>query len=121
MLGMLGDFEFKMNKVEFQQVSHTIQYGWVKSNRIANHPKHQAVRKSDESLKFTGTLILQSVKAFDDLKAAADKHEPIVLSWVEHDSVLVVINKISKDMKRFLDTGEYIEQGFSIELERWYK
>lgn len=121
MLGMIDDFPFEMNKTEFQQVSHTIEYGWVKSNRIANHPKHQAVRKSDEQIKFSGTLILQSIKAFDELKAIADKHEPVVLSWVENSSVLVVINIISKDMSRFLNTGEYIEQGFNIELERWYK
>jgi phage protein U len=121
MLGMIDEFEFKMSKVEFQRVSHVIEYGWIKSDRIANHPKHQAVKLSEETFSFSGDLILQSIKAFDKLNAIAAKHEPVVLNWVDESAVMVVIKKISKDMSRFLNTGEYIQQGFNIELERWYK
>ena len=39
-LGMLGDFDFKMNKAEFNQVSKQIDFGWISSDRIANYSYH---------------------------------------------------------------------------------
>ena len=101
-LGMLGDFEFKMNKAEFNQVSKQIDFGWVSSDRIANYSKHQVATKPKTSFSISGNLIMKSIYTFDKL-------------------VLVVIKSLKKDMSRFIKTGEYMEQGFNIEIERWYK
>ena len=56
-LGMLGDFEFKMNKAEFNQISKQIDFGWVSSDRIANYSKHQVATKPKTSFSISGSSI----------------------------------------------------------------
>ncbi|WWW11105.1 phage tail protein [Arcobacter cryaerophilus gv. pseudocryaerophilus] len=120
-LGMLGDFEFKMNKAEFNQISKQIDFGWVSSDRIANHSKHQVATKPKTSFSISGNLIMKSIYTFDKLEKIGELQEPVLLSLTNAQPVLVVIKSLKKDMSRFIKTGEYMEQGFSVELERWYK
>jgi uncharacterized protein len=120
MLAMLGDFKFEMNKTEFETLVHEIVFDYSDSKRIGNNPKTQAVGLSDEKFSLSGTLILKSIYAFDDLVALASKKEPVVLTML-NSSVLVTIRSIKKDMSIFLKTGEFIKQGFSCEIKRWYK
>ena len=120
-LGMLGDFEFKMNKAEFNQLSKQIDFGWVSSDRIANHSKHQVATKPKTSFSISGNLIMKSIYTFDKLEKSGELQEPVLLSLTNAQPVLVVIKSLKKDMSRFIKTGEYMEQGFSVELERWYK
>ena len=120
-LGILGDFEFKMNKAEFNQVSKQIDFGWVSSDRIANHSKHQVATKPKTSFSISGNLIMKSIYTFDKLEKLGELQEPVLLNFVDTYPVLVVIKSLKKDMSRFIKTGEYMEQGFSVELERWYK
>lgn len=120
MLAMIDTFRFEMTKKEFDSISHEFVFGYADSKRIGNNPKSQAVGKSEESFSFSGTLILQRVDSFDELVQIAERKEPVNLSSVE-GSILVTIRSIKKDMTNFLKTGEYIKQGFNIELKRWYK
>lgn len=120
-LGMLGDFEFKMNKAEFNQVSKQIDFGWVSSDRIANYSKHQVATKPKTSFSISGNLIMKSIYTFDKLEKLGELQEPVLLNFVDTHPILVVIKSLKKDMSRFIKTGEYMEQGFSVELERWYK
>ena len=120
-LGMLGNFEFKMNKAEFNQVSKQIDFGWVISDRIANYSKHQVATKPKTSFSISGNLIMKSIYTFDKLEKLGELQEPVLLIFVDTYPVLVVIKSLKKDMSRFIKTGEYMEQGFSVELERWYK
>ncbi len=120
MLGMIDSFKFEMNQVEFDSISHEIKYEYSESKRIGNHVKLQAVGKSDESFTFSGTLILKKNSSFNELEKIADKQTPVVLSLSNVSSINVVIINIKKDMSIFLKTGEFIKQGFSIQLKRWY-
>ena len=120
-LGMLGTFEFKMNKAEFNQVSKQIDFGWVSSDRIANYSKHQVATKPKTSFSISGNLIMKSIYTFDKLEKLGELQEPVLLNFVDTHPILVVIKSLKKDMSRFIKTGEYMEQGFNIEIERWYK
>ncbi|MGB5793983.1 phage tail protein [Poseidonibacter sp.] len=120
MLGMIDDFKFKMNKVEFDSISHEIKFEYAQTKRIGNHEKLQAVGKSEESFTFSGTLILKKVSSFDDLEKIANRQLPVVLSFTNKASINVVILSIKRDMSIFLNTGEFIKQGFSIQLRKWY-
>ena len=120
-LGMLGDFDFKMNKSEFSQLSKQIDFGWTSSDRIANYSYHQASTKPKTSFTLSGTLVMKSIFTFDKLEKIGELQEPVILSLTNTQPVLVVIKNVKKDMSRFIKTGEYIEQGFNVELERWYK
>lgn len=120
-LGMLGDFDFKMNKSEFNQLSKQIDFGWTSSDRIANYSYHQAATKPKTSFTLSGTLVMKSIFTFDKLEKIGELQEPVILSLTNTQPVLVVIKSLKKDMSRFIKTGEYIEQGFNVELERWYK
>ena len=120
-LGILGDFEFKMNKAEFNQISKQIDFGWISSDRIANYTYHQAATKPKTSFSISGNLIMKSIYTFDKLEKLGELQEPVLLIFVDTYPVLVVIKSLKKDMSRFIKTGEYMEQGFNIEIERWYK
>lgn len=120
MMGKLDTFKFEMTKKEFDSISHEISWEWAESNRIGNHVKLQAVGKSKEKFTFSGTLILQKIDSFDELILIANKQEPVTLSFI-NGTILVVINSIKRDMNTFLKTGEFIKQGFTISLSRWYK
>lgn len=120
MLGFIDDFKFEMNKVEFDSISHEIKYEYAQTKRIGNHVKLQAISKSDESFSFSGTLILKRTSSFDELEKIANKQMPVVLSFSNTSSIFVVIESIKKDMSVFLNTGEFIKQGFNIQLRRWY-
>lgn len=120
MLGMIDSFKFQMNQVEFDSISHEIKYEYSESKRIGNHVKLQAVGKSDESFTFSGTLILKRNSSFNDLEKIADKQMPVVLSFTNNPSVNVVIINIKKDMSIFLKDGEFIKQGFNIQIRRWH-
>lgn len=120
MLAMIGDFKFQMTKKEFEQMTHEITWNWAETKRIGNHPKKQAVGKSNETISFTGTLKVQSIYSFDDFEEIAEKQEPVTFSSV-NGSFMVVIHSIKKDKQRFLKTGEYLEQGFTIAISRFYE
>ncbi|WP_294962019.1 phage tail protein [Sulfurimonas sp.] len=120
MLGMIGNFKFQMNKTQFDTISHEVNYDWSESKRIGNHAKLQAVGKSNESFTFSGTLILKKVDSFNNLIEIGNKQEPVVLSFVNATSINVVIVNIKRDMSIFLKSGEFIKQGFTITLKRWY-
>ena len=120
MLGMIGGFTFEMGKTEFDAISHEIEYNWSESHRIGNHPKLQNVGKSKESISFSGTLLLQKVNSFDDLEAIAEKGKPVTLSFVG-GTIQVVIKRIVKNQASFLKSGEFIKQGFSISIQRYYR
>ena len=64
---------------------------------------------------------MKSIYTFDKLEKLGELQEPVLLSLTNTQPVLVVIKSLKKDMSRFIKTGEYIEQGFSVELERWHK
>lgn len=121
MLGMIDDFKFEMNKTEFDAISHEISYEWAESKRIGNHLKLQAVGKANESFSFSGILLLRSVNSFDALLSIASKQKPVVLSFINASSIKVVIVKIKRDMSLFLKSGEFVKQGFSVELKRWHR
>jgi len=120
MLGMIDDFKFEMNETEFDKISHEISFDWAESKRIGNHAKLQAIGKSNESFTFSGVLLLKSVNSFDDLIEIGSRQKPVVLSFVNASSIKVVILKIKRDMSLFLKTGEFVKQGFNIELKRWH-
>ena len=120
-LGMLGNFEFKMNKAEFNQISKQIDFGWISSDRIANYTYHQAATKPKTTFSISGNLIMKSIHTFDNLEKIGEAQKPVLLNFVDTYPILVVIKSIKKDMSRFIKTGEYMEQGFNVELERWYK
>lgn len=120
MLGKIDSFKFEMTKNQLDSISHEINFDWAQSKRIGNHSKLQAVGKSSESFTFSGTLIMQKVSIFDELIEIGDKQKPVILSFVNASSIQVVIVSIKRDMSLFLHTGEFIKQGFVINLKRWY-
>jgi len=120
MLGMIDTFEFEMNKNQLDSISHMIDFDYAESKRLGNHPKLQAVGKSSESFTFAGTLIMQKVTALDELKKIGEAKKPVVLSFVNASAIQVVIKSIRMDKSDFLRSGEFLKQGFTVELRRWY-
>lgn len=120
MLGMLDDFKFEMNKNQLESIAHNIEFDYAESKRLGNHPKLQAVGKSTEAFTLSGTLLLQKVTALDKLIDIGEKKKPVVLSFVNASAIQVVILSMKMDKSLFLQTGEFLKQGFSVELKRWY-
>jgi len=120
MLGMIGKFKFEMNKNQLDSIAHVIEFTWAESKRIGNHPKYQAVGKSTESFTLSGTLIMQKVSAIDELQEIGNKQKPVILTFVNASSIKVVIENISMNKSLFLKSGEFLKQGFTVKLKRWY-
>lgn len=121
MLGMLDNYIFKMTKTQLNSIQEEIDFGVVSSFRIGNYPKHQASSKGKESFTLAGTLILQSIKELEILKELGRKQEPVVLSLSSLATIKVMMITLSISKSNFLNTGEHLEQGFTLKLERYEK
>ena len=121
MLGMLDQYMFKMTKTQLESIQEEIDFGIVSSFRIGNYPKHQASSKGKESFTLAGTLIMQSIKELEELKELGRKQEPVVLSLPSLPTIQVMMMSLSASKLNFLNTGEHLEQGFTLKLERYVK
>ena len=121
MLAMIDIFKFEMDKKLLDSISHKIKFTYSKTERIGNNPIYQGTGKDEESFTIAGTLILNSIDAFDELIKVGKKKEPVVLSFVNYPAVFVLIQDITLDKDTFINTGEFVKQNFKCELTRWYK
>ncbi|RXK16042.1 hypothetical protein CP985_05570 [Malaciobacter mytili LMG 24559] len=121
MLGMIDEYEFRMTKTQLDSITEEIDFGIVSSFRIGNYPKHQASSKGKESFTLSGTLLMQSIKELEVLKELGRKQEPVVLSLPSLPTIQVKMMNLSISKSNFLNTGEQLEQGFTLKLERYEK
>lgn len=121
MLGMIDKYKFKMTKTQLDTISEELDFGIVSSFRLGNYPKHQASSKGKESFSLAGTLIMQSIKELEELKDLGRDQNPVVLSLPSLPTIKVMIMSLSASKTTFLNTGEHLEQSFTLKLERYEK
>lgn len=121
MLALLGDIEFHMTKKQIESISEEIDFGITSTSRIGNYPKHQAASKGSEVFTLVGKVLMQKIDELEDLKDEGRKQEPKTLSIESLPTIEVMILKLSTSKKNFLDTGEHLEQSFTLKLERYFR
>lgn len=121
MLGLLGGVEFTTNKKQVDEIREEVDFGITSSNRIGNHVKHQASSKGKSIFTITGKTQLQKIRELEDLRDLGNEQKPVTFSIESLPTIQVTINKLSTVKKNFLNTGEHLEQDFTLVLERYYK
>ncbi|WP_419768593.1 phage tail protein [Arcobacter sp.] len=121
MLGMIDEYKFEMTKAQLQSISEEIDFGIVSSFRIGNYPKHQAPSKGKRGFTLSGILIMQSIKELESLRELGEAQKPVVLSLPSLPTIQVMMMNLSTNKSNFLNTGEHLEQSFTLKLERYFK
>lgn len=121
MLGMIDDYTFSMTKAQLESIAEEIDFGITSSFRIGSLPKHQAPSKGKQSFTLRGKLIMQKITELETLKELGSKQEPVVLSLPSLPTIQVMMMSLSASKSNFLNTGEHLEQGFTLKLERYEK
>jgi phage protein U len=121
MLAKVGSFIFDINNKDIQSIAHQLSFGWNRQSRLGNHNYTQKSGKFEESISFSGKLILKSVstlKAFEDM---AKEQKPQRLTLGTGESYKITIDSISRTKSGFLKDGKFRYQEYSISMQRYFQ
>jgi phage protein U len=121
MLAKLNDFLFELSKTDLESIQHQISFKWNRQDRAGNHQHTQKAGKWEESITFSGKLIMQSTNALKDFEDIAKEQKPVRLTLGTGESYLVTIDSLSRMKSGFLKDGKYRYQEFSIPMQRYFK
>lgn len=76
---------------------------------------------SEESVTFSGKLIMRSVNALKDFENMAKEQKPVRLTLGTGESYQVTIESLNRTKSGFLKDGKYRYQEYSIPLQRYFK
>lgn len=121
-MGKIDEFKFEINRVAYDQLEHTWAFGWSNSERLSNHPYHQAVGQWNHEISLSGELLLKKQSGLDELILLAQQKEPVVLV-VGSEGIIgkVIILSINLNDSNFLHDGLYLRRRFSFKLTRYYE
>jgi phage protein U len=120
MIAKLGTFKFSFDEASMSEIKEEYDLGWKEKERINNNKKITASKEIEKSIAFSGELILKPMDSLAELEKIAKERKPILYTTILQ-SYLVLIMELSINKDIFLNDGEFIKQGFSIKLARYYK
>lgn len=121
MLAKIDKFFFEIDKTDIQKISHRINFGWSQVDRIGGHFYTQAHGQWEETVEFSGRLLMQSVSTVKDLIETAKAKAPVRLSLGTGESFMVVIDAIEQEKSSFLRQGEFRVQEYRITIKRYFE
>jgi phage protein U len=121
MLAKVGEFIFDLNKKDIQSISHQLSFGWDRKKRLANHNFTQRDGLWEETISFSGKLLLMSVNSLDAFEDMAKEQLPQRLTLGTGKSYKIVIDNISRTKSGFLKDGKYRYQEYSISMQRYFQ
>ncbi len=121
MLAKINDFLFELNKTDLESIQHQISFKWDRQDRSGNHNHTQSTGKWEESIVFSGKLLMQSVNILKDFEDMAKEKKPVRLTLGTGESYLITIDSLSRSKSGFLKDGKYRYQEYSIQLQRYFK
>jgi len=121
MLAKIGDFIFDLNNKDIQSISHQLSFGWNRQKRISEHSYTQREGLWEESISFSGKLILKSINILKDFEEMAKEQLPQRLTLGTGESYKITIESISRTKSGFLKDGKFRYQEYSISMQRYFK
>ena len=120
MLAKLGDFVFEMNDTDIKTITHQLSFGFNRQKRLGNHSYTQSDGLWEESISFSGKLILKSVNTLKSFEGMAKEKKPLRLTLGTGESFMVTIESISRTKSGFFKDGKFRYQEYSISLQRYF-
>jgi len=117
----LFGFFYQFHVLETDEISHDINFYWVKTERLGGHKIAHQVANWDESITLRGTLIVKNTRRLFLFEEVAKLKQPIRFTLPTGESHMVIITRLSKTKSTFLKSGLYVKQGYSIEMERYWE
>lgn len=117
MLAIIGDFEFKVNKTSFDEFQSKTNFNFVTHENLGTFDSYQDVGKYEQVDSLKGTLIAKSQKELNSFENMAKRKEIQTIAFANGNAYSVLIRSIEKTRKNFLQSGEFLEQAYSIELQ----
>jgi len=121
MLAKIDDFLFELNKTDLESIQHQISFKWNRQKRIGNHQHTQREGLWEESITFSGKLIMQSINALKEFEDMAKEQKPVRLTLGTGESYQVTIESLNRSKSGFLKDGKYRYQEYSIPMQRYFK
>lgn len=121
MLAKINDFLFELSKVDIESIQHQLSFGWNRQQRLGNHQYTQSSGKWEESIYFSGKLIMKSVNALRDFEDMAKEKKPVRMTFGTGESYLVTIETIDRTKSGFIRDGKYRYQAYSASMQRYFK
>jgi len=121
MLAKIKDFTFDLNEVDIANIQHELSFNWSTQKRQGNHQYTQRDGLWEETVKFSGKLIIKSVDALKEFEDEAKKQEPMRITFGTGESYEVVIKKINRTKSGFIKDGKHRYQEYSISMQRYFK
>lgn len=124
MILSLGGFAFE-SKTPIQSIKRERDFGITSKERFKNHPAHFAGKKGKEEIEIIGITLPNNgakLKALGKLYALAEKQQVYNLT-TGYGRLLgkYVILSISENQESFLPSGEFLQQSFTLKLERSFE
>ena len=116
LIGKIGSFKIETA----ESIAHSISQEWATKTRIGNNPARFAIGKYDESICFTGAVLLEKNNYLDDLKNLVKDAKPVTLVIADIVYAMVVIEQIDFTKSIFLRDGKHIKEEFTINLKRYF-
>ena len=121
----LGDFQFEISTLAYQQLQRVSQYRWAKVDILNRFQALQATGRVNDTITLTGTYhhifvselqVNTTSNPFDDLREIAAKQEPQIMVSAKGNSLgYWVIESITEDQSD-ISVGLPRTQGFTITL-----
>lgn len=116
LVGKLGNFKIEVA----ESIAHSISQEWATKQRIGNNPARFAIGKWDESISFTGSIVLEKNNYLDDIKNLLKNAKPITLIIADVVYAMIIIENIDFNKSIFLTDGTHIKEDFTINLKRYF-
>lgn len=121
MLAKIDDFLFELNGIDIQSITHQLSFGWNKQKRIGNHQHIQREGLWEESVAFSGKLIIKRIDALKEFEDKAKEQKPVRITFGTGESYMIIIENISRTKSGFLKDGKYRYQEYSISMQRYFE
>lgn len=121
MLAKIEEFLFDLNNVDIESIQHKLNFGWNRQKRLGNHQHTQRDGLWEESITFSGKLIIKSVNALKEFEDKAKEQIPLRITLGSGESYMVTIDEINRTKSGFLKNGKYRYQEYSISMQRYFK
>lgn len=116
LIGKIGSFKIEVA----DNIAHSLSQEWSTKSRIGNNPARFTNGKWDESVSFSGTVILEKNSYLDGLKNLVKEAKHITLIIGNIVYAMVVIEEIVFTKSIFLTNGTHIKEDFTISLKRYF-
>lgn len=116
LLGKIGGFKIEVAN----QFAHSLSQKWQSMSRIGNNPALFANGLWDESISFSGEIMLENNTYLNDLKNLIKAKKPVSLVIADVIYAMVVIESIEFTKSIFLANGVHIKEEFSVKLKRYF-